>query len=290
MTFLYALWLSIPFCQSTLIICKLSLLAFYQRIFTRRSVKRFGHFIATILIMCGVWIFFSSIFFCNPVSYFWAHGPTAKKHCLPWKILWTINGSIQIVSYLAILIVPLMVLPGLCLAKGQKIGLLSLFGLNLLLACAGMIHSVVTFKRFLSGNFTLVNANQDLVYSSSDATLSIVCACMPACYPVFRWIVTRLIIQNIPQKFKVLKEPTVPRNINLTSPIDDDSTFVASGHMYAASVQVTEGGGYHNKRQVGVIEVKRSVDIISQGDMGEWIFRRQHHRCTDAPIGREPSG
>lgn len=126
-----ALWLSIPFCQSTLIICKLSLLALYQRVFTRRYVRRSVYSIAIILTLCGVWILFSSIFFCTPVNYFWAHGPTAKSHCLPWTTLWTLNGSIQIISYLAILIIPMVVLPRLSLAKGQKIGLLSLFGLNL---------------------------------------------------------------------------------------------------------------------------------------------------------------
>lgn len=95
---------------------------------------------------------------------------------------------------------------------------------------------------------------------------------MPSCYPVFRWIVMRLIIQNLPRQTRLFKQSMAPTNINLTSPIDDDSIFMAFGGMYAARVEITEDGGYHNERQVGVIEVKRSVDVTSQGHGREWFF------------------
>lgn len=77
----------------------------------------------------------------------------------------------------------------------------------------------------------------------------------------------RLIINIIPARinfFRRQDKSIALTNINLTSPIDDNTIFMASDGMYAVSVDITEGGGFHNERLAGVIEVQKSVDVTSQ--------------------------
>lgn len=69
---------------------------------------------------------FGSIFSCTPVPFFWnkdIHG----GHCINLMAFWFSNASFNILSDIAIIILPIPVLKALNLPKKQKYGLILVF-------------------------------------------------------------------------------------------------------------------------------------------------------------------
>jgi hypothetical protein len=112
---------------------KISILLLYLRIF-KTSRTRYGCYILLgIVIAYGTWLFFSSLFPCMPVAYFW--DKQISGHCLPRMAVWFLNAALNIITDIAIFILPLRVVSALSLPRGQKIGLYFIFALGFLYVC-----------------------------------------------------------------------------------------------------------------------------------------------------------
>ena len=75
-----------------------------------------------------IWAIFSSIFACTPVSYFWDKG--IHGHCINQSAMWFSNAGVNILTDLAIIILPMPVLQRLNLAKKQKRALVVVFAIG----------------------------------------------------------------------------------------------------------------------------------------------------------------
>lgn len=127
------LWLSIPFYNLALVLVKLSALFLYMRIFRSPTLRLLIYIVMGFLTISGLWMVLNGFVFCVPVSDFWnASGFLGAGHCLPYGPIWFSNAGIQIFTDAIILIMPMPPLWRLQLPRGQKVGLMLIFGLGIL--------------------------------------------------------------------------------------------------------------------------------------------------------------
>ncbi|KAJ5618214.1 hypothetical protein N7528_006857 [Penicillium herquei] len=149
---LQLLWLSLPFYHSALILTKLSALALYKRLFRITWIQISIWIVSIILVLSGLWIVLTAIFFCSPISAFWISPQTDRaKQCFSQKQIWLSNGVIQIVTHFIVLVLPLTMIPRLQLHNRQKLGLLILFGLGFVVVGIG-IFQIITVATILQNH------------------------------------------------------------------------------------------------------------------------------------------
>lgn len=125
-----AFYLSIVFYNAALMAVKISFLLQYHRVFTVRYMRRI--FLVALAVI-GCWCMSQllvAIFNCQPIAGFWDQSLNAK--CIPNLPFWYINAAGNIATDIAIVVLPLPVIGGLKLAKGQKVILVGIFCLGFL--------------------------------------------------------------------------------------------------------------------------------------------------------------
>lgn len=73
-----------------------------------------------------------SIFICRPLALYW--DPTLPGHCGNLIVLWIITGTLNILTDLAILILPMPYLYSLEIATYRKMVLIATFGIGFMYA------------------------------------------------------------------------------------------------------------------------------------------------------------
>ncbi|KAJ5725855.1 uncharacterized protein N7483_007212 [Penicillium malachiteum] len=178
------LWLSVPFYNLSLILSKLSALFLYIRIFRGRGFLLATYITMACLIAAGLWMVISGFVFCVPINDFWElHRNDQASHCLPEGPVWYSNAAMQIVSDIVIMILPMPVLSKLQLPLKQKAGIMLVFGLGVFVIATSSAR-LYELSTMVSGrDFTEKNA-EAAVWSSLEANVSIICACMPPLHPL----------------------------------------------------------------------------------------------------------
>lgn len=178
------LWLSIPFYNLALILSKLSALALFTRIFHHRTFLIATYITMASIILSGLWMVTSGFVFCIPVHSFWSLNRTNHaEDCLPEGPVWYSNAAIQILTDIVILLLPMPLLSNLHLPQRQKAGIIVVFcvGIMVIATSSARLYELSTMIR--GGDFTLTNSNA-AVWSSLEANVSLICACLPPLYPL----------------------------------------------------------------------------------------------------------
>lgn len=123
-------WLSIVFYNLTLATIKLTFLFQYYRVLSIHKMKRVIWALGTVIMLWAVSQLLVVIFSCSPVDKFW--NTDVEGHCMSNLPFWYINAAGNIVTDLAIFIMPLPVLNKLQLRKKQKYFLIGIFSLGFL--------------------------------------------------------------------------------------------------------------------------------------------------------------
>ncbi|KAJ5119753.1 hypothetical protein N7448_010422 [Penicillium atrosanguineum] len=177
------LWLSIPFYNLSLTLSKLSALILYGRIFHHRGFRIAKYALMTFIIISSLWMVISGFVFCVPIHTFWSgHILAAEAHCLPVGPVWYANAAMQIFSDVAILILPMPLLWKLHLPLRQRAGIMIVFGVGILVIATSSARLYELWKMVNGGDFTKTNENA-AVWSSLEANVSIICACLPPLHP-----------------------------------------------------------------------------------------------------------
>lgn len=118
------------FCIS---VTKLSILAFYLRIFTDQTFKRMTYGLMGIVTAYLFTTVIATIWQCTPVSYVWSGwaGET-EGHCIDVFVLTWIVSSINILLDILIILLPIPHLLKLTLSRKKKIQIVSMFCVGLL--------------------------------------------------------------------------------------------------------------------------------------------------------------
>ncbi|OQD81970.1 hypothetical protein PENANT_c024G08849 [Penicillium antarcticum] len=181
---LHFLWLSIPFYNLTLIFAKISALWLFVRLFRPRPFLLASYITMGILVIAGLWMTLSGFIFCNPIHYFWHISPEVREnHCLPTGAVWFTNAGIQIATDVVILILPMPLLWKLQMPRRQKYGVVAVFGLGIIVIATSSARLSQLAIMVNRKDFTKTNA-QAAIWSSLEANISIICACLPPLHPL----------------------------------------------------------------------------------------------------------
>lgn len=123
-------WVSIALYNLTLALVKLTFLFQYYRVLSVHKMKRVIFILGTIIMLWAVSQLLVTVFTCSPVQKFWQ--TDLPGTCVPNLPFWYLNAAGNIVSDLAIFIMPLPVLNRLQLRKKQKYFLMAIFSLGFL--------------------------------------------------------------------------------------------------------------------------------------------------------------
>ncbi|KAK4231619.1 hypothetical protein QBC38DRAFT_440010 [Podospora fimiseda] len=174
-------YVSIVMYCSALMFLKLSFLFQYYRVLAVQHMRNV--YLAAIFIVGG-WALsqvFVGIFTCTPVQGFWdktIQGAT----CIPNLPQWYINAAGNIITDLAVFVLPLPALWKLTLPNAQKYFLIGVFSLGLFTVILSIIR-IRYLKMF--DDFPWENVPAAL-WSIAELTCAITCACLPTMRPLVR--------------------------------------------------------------------------------------------------------
>ncbi|KAF4978535.1 hypothetical protein FZEAL_5107 [Fusarium zealandicum] len=172
-------WVSVLFYMMALFWAKMAFLLNYYRIM---SVSNMRNVVLGSIVLVGLWggsQFIMRFVQCIPLKAVW--DPRVEAKCIPNETaLWYINGVINIVSDIAILVLPLPVVWKLNLPRGQKLILSGIFGLGFFTVAVSIMRMqwLTPQKDVTWWNVTAAS------WSLSEITSAITCACLPTLKPL----------------------------------------------------------------------------------------------------------
>ncbi|KAM7189317.1 hypothetical protein V8F20_010225 [Naviculisporaceae sp. PSN 640] len=211
--FLQALWATVPLYNLSLTLCKLSItVQCYRVLRTAPRLAKFLRIYLVILVIYGTWAFFSSIFTCWPVDYYWNWmkpiidgAQKAEQHperpgtgaplgtvkegdkCMNKVALTFSNAAVNIATDFVLLFVPIPLLWKLQIpSMRQKVILVGVF------AATGGLSVVMSIVRlwslYLIGitpeGEEAVHGVMIAIWSCIEINVAVVCACVPALRPL----------------------------------------------------------------------------------------------------------
>ncbi|KIW20771.1 hypothetical protein PV08_01349 [Exophiala spinifera] len=144
---------------------KLSILAFYLRIFTEKKFKRATYILMGVVSATLLAVLPANIFQCTPISFMWTGwtGET-KGHCINILSLTKVACTINILQDIAVILLPIPFLLRLSLSRKKKVQIVSMFSVGLFVTIASIIRD------FVAASYMSV----------LEADVGVICACMPA--------------------------------------------------------------------------------------------------------------
>ncbi|KAM7194843.1 hypothetical protein V8F33_007041 [Rhypophila sp. PSN 637] len=170
-------YFSIVFYCAGLMTIKLTFLFGYYRVLAVQHM-RVVYIVAIVIV--GGWSIsqvFVGIFTCTPVSGFW--DKSIPSTCIPNLPQWYINAAGNIITDVAVFVLPLPAIWRLQLAKPQRLMLVGIF-------CLGFFTVVISIIRIrylkLFDDFTWENSPSSM-WSIAELTSAITCCCLPTLRP-----------------------------------------------------------------------------------------------------------
>lgn len=125
---LQMLWVAIPMYNASLACTKFSILFQYLRIFPSRPFRISCYVAMGVVASYSTWAIVSGFVNCVPIAKFWDR--SIQGYCLSFEALWFFNASMNILTDLALLIMPMPLLSQLQLPRMQKIALVGVFAIG----------------------------------------------------------------------------------------------------------------------------------------------------------------
>ncbi|KAE8377588.1 hypothetical protein BDV26DRAFT_293061 [Aspergillus bertholletiae] len=165
---------------------KLSLLLLYRRIFVS---SRFLIIVYVVGAAVSVWVTimaFLAIFNCKPISAFW----TGQGQCIPFKQFAIGYAIVNIITDLAVWLMPIPSMWKLQLPTAQKIALTLIFVLGLIDCGAALVRLLSSM--LVLGNWDVTHDYaRGFMWSIIEVSLAIVCTCLPTMRAILKVIFSR---------------------------------------------------------------------------------------------------
>jgi len=171
---------------------KMSILAFYIRVFTlntpwfRYCIYAMGTYAACWWMGC----FFSALFQCTPVSFFWqqynvGRVPPAQGHCTVHNTNLVISSSaLNTVGDIVIFALPIAMLWRLQLKRAHKAALILVFATGAFACIAGIVRLTQTLSAVKPGADTTWVTAEIYMWTAIEAGVGLICACLPIIGPL----------------------------------------------------------------------------------------------------------
>jgi fucose permease len=192
---------------------KTAILIFYLRIAkTTEVVLRIGSFVTLAIVnIAGVVLTFLNAFQCKPARA--AFMPHIHGECMSVVTLYLCSAPVNVITDLAILVLPLPVLTGIHIPRKQKAILLFTFTLGIFVTILDVIRiyylqKAIDTQRSMRkqeqvGNSTdfAWTASTALMWSAVEVNAGIICACIPTLRPLFQRILPSVITDKLSYKY-----------------------------------------------------------------------------------------
>lgn len=155
---------------------KFSILLQYLRIFPHKNFRLACYIMIGIVSAYSLWTFFSAIFACIPVSYFW--NSNIDGHCLDRFAVWFANAGINIATDIATVVLPLPIVKSLNLPPRQKYALMGVFALGGFTILVSILRLNSLYVVSKSTDITWTNPLA-AIWSSTEINTGIICSCLP---------------------------------------------------------------------------------------------------------------
>lgn len=182
---------------------KTSILIFYLRMSrnTQKVLRIASYVTLGIVNIAGVVLTFLNAFQCNPV--YAAYETESNGKCISIVTLYLCSAPVNIITDLAILVLPIPVLTGMRLPQRQKTVLVFTFALGVFVTIVDVVRiyylqqavndQVVTHQRLGTGIDFSYSASTALMWSAVEVNVGIICACIPTLKPLIKRILPAMI-------------------------------------------------------------------------------------------------
>jgi len=177
---------------------KLAILYLYKVVFTtfNRLFKWALYITALFSVLLGIGSTLDFIFQCVPVSCFWncrvyilnqmktpswVHG-----WCMPQKLHLAFPTIADLVTDIAILILPLMVLRKLQMSMRRKVAIYFTFSMGIFVCGVGVVRIYYSINIGNAVDVSWNNANS-FIWTSVQIFMGVICSCVPASAPLLRY-------------------------------------------------------------------------------------------------------
>ncbi|KAE8448270.1 hypothetical protein EG329_009701 [Mollisiaceae sp. DMI_Dod_QoI] len=194
--FLKAFYFTVLSYQLSLTFTKISILFLYLRVFIVSNVRPACYVVLAVVILYGVELFVTGIFICVPAAHFWESSQVSGT-CIPNQPLYFTNVSLNILTDISIILLPMPAIRTLVLPRRQKLGLYSVFALGLFVCIISILRVHWLVIATLSTDPTWDNigiAN----WSAIEINTAIICACLTTLKPLLSHCFSRIFGTHIP--------------------------------------------------------------------------------------------
>ncbi|KAJ5546183.1 hypothetical protein N7494_003768 [Penicillium frequentans] len=190
---LKCLWAAIPLYNASLGFTKFSILFQYLRIFPARWFRTSCYVIMAIVATYSTWAVVSGYVNCVPVAKFW--NQDLPGHCLSFDAVWFFNASMNIVTDVTLLLLPMPLLSALQLPRMQKVALMGVFAIGILVVITSILRlsSLRTVSTSTDTSYSNVGA---AYWTAAECNVAIICACLPFLRPIVSVLFPKLLSTN----------------------------------------------------------------------------------------------
>ena len=212
---------------------KTSILIFYLRMSrnTQKVLRVASYATLALVNIAGVVLTFLNAFQCSPVSAAYDLQRTNNNStCISIVTLYLASAPVNIITDLAILVLPIPVLTGMRLPQRQKTVLVVTFTLGIFVTIVDVVRiyylqqaaddSEVAHTRLGSGTDFAYNASIALMWSAVEVNVGIICACIPTLKPLIKRILPSMITD------RTRTNSGTDKGTSFSSPVRDDSNDV----------------------------------------------------------------
>lgn len=213
---------------------KTSILIFYLRLSKNsQNYLRIASYVTIAVVnIAGVVLTFMNAFQCSPVSA--AYDPSkSERQCISIVTLYLCSAPVNIITDLAILVLPIPVLTGMRLPQRQKTILVITFTLGIFVTIVDVIRiyylqqassdqaaQLSQYERLGATSDFAFSASTAFMWSAVEVNVGIICACIPTLKPLVKRI--------LPDALKDLSKTHTEKSISYQSQVDGDPAHRSS--------------------------------------------------------------
>ncbi|ETI25459.1 hypothetical protein G647_02232 [Cladophialophora carrionii CBS 160.54] len=223
-----------------LFLVKDSILYQYLRFFVDRRYRYAAWFLIGFICVAGITFILVSCFSCMPVAFYWDKS-IEGGHCIDMMAFWFSFSGFNIVTDVAVWVLPMPVLWNLQLPRKQKISLVAVFALGGFGCVTAILRLRALYVASNSTDLTYDNVGA-ATWSAAELNVGIMCACIPALRPMISMIFPRLLATTrrdhgsnpYPPRAPYMRNESaveLSQNVKAQSEISrDDSASYENGH------------------------------------------------------------
>ncbi|PYH31024.1 uncharacterized protein BO87DRAFT_365970 [Aspergillus neoniger CBS 115656] len=177
-----------------LALAKISLVILYYRILCQKRYQQWILYgIAFVVSSYSFALVLAFIFGCHPIQKGWDISVTGT--CVNQYALYVATAVLNIISDIALILVPIPTVLGLNMPGIQKLGLLLMFMVGCATLVTGIIR-LITLIPFLNSSDPTYNIGRPDLWINIEANFAIICSCLPFLRHFLRRYAPRLIGEN----------------------------------------------------------------------------------------------